>query len=78
MLIKVFLAGWAVLAIAIVINYIAMKMGILTWYSFFEKTDKIGFFQAIAKSPIISTIFLFIIYPAILGFTAFITLKYLN
>lgn len=78
MIIKVFLTGWVVLIVAIIINYIAIKMGILTWYSFLEKSGKIGFFQAVTKSPIISTIFLFIIYPAVLGLTALLTLKYLK
>ena len=75
MLFKIFLAGWVVLVIAILLNLLAQRIGITTWYPFIEEVGKIGVAKAFGKLSFLSTLFLFILYPALLGLAAFLVLK---
>jgi len=72
---KIFLAGWVVLVGAILINMIAKFIGIPTWYDFLEKVRELGFLLAFKNAGIISLIFLFGIYPTLLGALAFVILE---
>lgn len=78
MFIKVFLTGWIILIVAIIVNYIAIRMGILTWYAFLEDAVKVGNIKAFIGSSFSSKLFLFIIYPVVLGLTAYLFIKNLN
>jgi hypothetical protein len=75
MIIKIFLAGWAVLIAAILLNLIAGRLGIESWYPFVEQAGKDGFLKAFSKASFISKLFLFVIYPALLGLTAYLSFK---
>ena len=60
---KIFLIGVIVLVGAIIINTVASYLGLLTWYTFLSNNSAI-------KVSIINYIFLFLIYPMLLGVIA--------
>ncbi len=62
---KSLLIGYTVLLVAIVINGLALSVGLLTWYGFFEN-----------PSPtLLDGLFLFLIYPLTLGGAALVAQK---
>lgn len=75
MVLKIFLTGWIILVVAIALNFIAVKLGVDTWFSYINEIGKVGIVKAFSNSTIISKLFLFIIYPFILGLTAYLVLK---
>ena len=50
--------GWIILIVAIPVNFIAKEIGLITWYGFLVFKDSIGF---------LDVVFMFILYPLILG-----------
>jgi hypothetical protein len=68
---KIIILGYVILASAIILNVIANAINIATWYELIENIMQKGIIDAITKQKIISTIFQFIIYPAILGVVAY-------
>ena len=50
--------GWIILIVAIIVNIIAKKLGIATWYDFLLDRKSLN---------ILNYIFLFVIYPGIFG-----------
>lgn len=75
MILKIFLAGWIILVVAIVLNYIAARIGIITWYPFLDEVGKEGFMKAFLGSSFLSKLFLFAIYPFLLGVSAYLVFK---
>lgn len=75
LIIKILAVGWVVLATAIILNIIALRLGITTWYPFLDEVLKIGFIKAFVQSSFVSKLFLFIIYPLLLGLSAFLIFK---
>lgn len=73
--VKIFLTGWGILAVAILINILEIKFGISTWYSFLQEAGKVGPVKAFLETSLISKLFLFIIYPSLLGLVGFLLLK---
>ena len=65
-IIEIFAIGFGILIGAIVINILANMLGITTWYTFAKNISKQGI-KAITETGILSLIFLFIIYPFLLG-----------
>jgi hypothetical protein len=59
-----FLSGYIVLIGAILINVCAKYLGLATWYDFLQKK----------KARSIDYVFLFIMYPALLGGLVYLTL----
>ena len=55
---KYLIYGWIILIVAIPINFIAKKIGLVTWYDFLVFKQSIGFLDGI---------FMFIVYPLIFG-----------
>ena len=53
-----FIYGWIILIVAIPVNFIAKEIGLITWYGFLVFKDSIGF---------LDVVFMFILYPLILG-----------
>ena len=74
MFIKIFLTGFVILIVAALVNIVALKAGISTWYPFLNDVSKIGFVKAFVETSFVSKVFLFIIYPLLLGLSAFIVL----
>ena len=56
--IKYLIYGWIFLIVAIIINFIAKQVGLVTWYDFLVFKKSIGF---------IDGVFMFIVYPLIFG-----------
>ena len=57
-ILKYLIHGWIILIVAILVNFIAKKIGIITWYDFLVFKNSIGF---------IDGIFMCIVYPLIFG-----------
>lgn len=64
LLIKIFLSGLIILAGAIILNFFATTVGIKGWYDFLKSPK---------NTSIISYIWLFLIYPTLLGALAYIS-----
>lgn len=75
MILNIFIAGWIILIAAIVMNVIAMQLGVTTWYPFLNDVSKMGFVKAFGGTSLISKLFLFVIYPLGLGLSAFLILR---
>lgn len=73
---KIFLAGWVILIVAIALNSLAVKFGISTWYPFLESIGENGLVKSFKEVSIISKLFLFLIYPFLLGAAGYLVLKY--
>jgi hypothetical protein len=73
--IKIFITGWLILIVAILINIVEIKFGIYTWYSFIQEGQKIGFLKAFIQTSLLSKIFLFLVYPFLLGLVGYFFLK---
>ncbi len=59
---KILIIGYLILIIAIVLNVLAKKINIKTWYDFLEDPKNTNF---------ISYLWLFILYPLLLGVSAY-------
>ncbi len=62
---QIFIVGFAILAGAIIINAFAGLLGMNTWYGFINNIRESGM-KAVSKEGF-NLIFLFIIYPFLLG-----------
>ena len=72
---KIYLAGLAVLAGAIVLNVLAGWLGLATWYEFLRSMTQNGIFEAIKALHIWDWLFLLVIYPTCLGAFAYLVLR---
>ena len=59
-ILQIFIMGIVILLVAIIVNFLANALGILTWYSFFTTISKIGFIETI-KTKALHFIFLFML-----------------
>jgi len=69
LIIKIFVIGFGILIGAVVLNTIATKLSLTTWYDFLQSPKTI--------KPI-SYVWLFVVYPGLLGLIAFLLQKVLN
>jgi hypothetical protein len=69
MIIKIFIIGIAILVTAIVLNIIAKLLNVSTWYDFIQNKT--------LNNPL-EIIWLFIIYPFVLGLVAYAINKVLS
>ncbi|MCF7910698.1 hypothetical protein K9L16_03435 [Candidatus Pacearchaeota archaeon] len=76
-LLKILVTGIAILIGAIFMNFLAKKFSIATWYEFLEDVKFDGFSRAIKFQRNISLVFMFIIYPLLLGLIAWLILEVL-
>ncbi|MBW3020732.1 hypothetical protein KY334_05525 [Candidatus Woesearchaeota archaeon] len=70
--IQIFIVGLAILIGAVIINVIANYLNITTWYSFLLNMKDAGFLNSI-KSEGFNLIWLFVIYPLLLGLIGYYT-----
>ena len=68
-LLSIFLLGIGILLVAIVLNVIASRIGLLSWFEFIKNPSE--------ATPL-SYVWLFVVYPLGLGFTAYLLSKFLN
>jgi hypothetical protein len=61
--------GVAILVVAIVANAAATAVGLSTWYSFIEAIREDGPVTALRNERAASLLFLFLLYPLVLGLT---------
>jgi len=73
-IIRIFLAGWLVLIVAILLNLVARRIGITTWYDFLSQVSELGVITTVKNLSILSMLFLVLLYPLILGLTAYLTI----
>ena len=75
MILKIIVTGWGVLIAALLINALEIKLGITNWYQFIDLISKYGFPKVFQKVSPLSLLFLFLIYPSLLGAAAYFILK---
>lgn len=75
---KIYIIGVAILIIAIIMNMLAIKLNIETWYSFTSKISEKGLADSFKEINFFSIIYLFIIYPLILGLPSLLLWNYLK
>lgn len=61
----IIITGYAILIGAMLLNWLAVKFGLMTWYDVFKSSKKLNS---------ISIIWLFLIYPASLGLIAYFSI----
>jgi len=66
--IKIYFLGLFILVIAIIMNLLASLLGLISWYEFLHGLSSNGLIT-IKEAGFINCIFLFFIYPFILGLT---------
>lgn len=76
-MIRLYCIGLSILMVAIIANGIAGKIGLKSWYDLFELLNKYGF-EAFSKLKVLDWIWLFLVYPLILGFSYLIGEKIYN
>ncbi len=64
---NIFLSGVLILFIAIIANVLAAAIGLFTWYDFLKNIQANGFLETIKNTGILDFVFLFLIYPSVLG-----------
>jgi len=67
---RALLVGWGILLAAIVLNVIAGQLGIATWYEYLGRAGDRGIAAATASLSIAERLFLFLLYPGLLGLVA--------
>jgi len=65
-MLRIYIIGVSILIIAIIANTLISKIGISTWYDFGPDLFKRGFL-AMKEAGFLNCLWLFIIYPLILG-----------
>ena len=64
---KYLVYGWVILIVAIVVNALSSQFGVSTWYSYARSISSVGFYEATLSLPVLNIIFLYFVYPSILG-----------
>ena len=67
-LVYILLQGLGILGVALILNIVATKLGIKTWYGFVEQPS---------NTNLVSILWLFLVYPFALGATAYLIGKIL-
>jgi hypothetical protein len=71
---KLLIIGWIVLIAAIVANGLTTKLGLKSWYDFIKLLSQQGS-KAFSMLHLADYVWLFVLYPLILGSAAFLALK---
>jgi hypothetical protein len=72
LLMKIYLAGMAVLVAAIGLNLLANLLGLSTWYDFLGAVSQEGLMAALRRLSVLDYLFLIVVYPFLLGLAAYI------
>ena len=75
LLLKIYLAGLVILVVAIGLNMLANGLGLATWYSFLNQVSQQGLNPALKNLKAIDFFFLILLYPFLLGLSAYLTLN---
>jgi hypothetical protein len=71
-LLRIYLAGMAVLLAAIGLNLLANFMGLSTWYDFLGTVSEQGLMAALRRLSALDYLFLIVLYPFLLGLAAYL------
>jgi hypothetical protein len=71
-LLKIYLAGMAVLMAAIGLNLLANLLGLSTWYDFLGAVSQDGLMVALRRLSALDYLFLIVLYPLLLGLAAYL------
>jgi hypothetical protein len=71
-LLKIYLAGMAVLVAAIGLNLLANLLGLSTWYDFLGTVSQQGLMAALRRLSVLDYLFLIVLYPFLLGLAAYL------
>jgi len=74
---RIYFCGLCVLIVAIIVNVLIKKIGILTWYDF-GSIFLVSGLQSFMQVSLLSFCWLFIVYPFTLGLTYFLADKLYN
>jgi hypothetical protein len=74
-ILRIYLAGLAVLAGAIVVNMLAGAAGLKTWYDVLKPIPEVGMMAVVRTLTVPEILFLFLLYPALLGLCAFLVFR---
>lgn len=74
-LLRIYVAGLAVLVGAIALNVLAGMIGLATWYSLLGSAGEVGVLAAIKRLTLADGLFLLVIYPGLLGACAYGVLR---
>jgi hypothetical protein len=77
-LVKIYLAGVAVLIAAILLNLLSGWLGLATWYSFLSQASEKGLGPALQSLTPVDYLFLIVVYPGLLGLAAYLTMRLLT
>jgi len=56
-LIKIFIAGWGILVVAIFFKILVSRLGIDTWFGLSEEVKKVGFAKALQNESFVEILF---------------------
>ena len=74
-ILSIYLAGLAVLVGAILANVLAGAVGLKTWYDVLAPIPELGVGTVARTLTVPDILFLFLLYPALLGLCAFLVLR---
>lgn len=74
--IKIFLAGIAVLVVAIALNLAASALGLQSWYTFLSQVSTKGISATLQGLRLVDYVFLILIYPTLLGLSAYLVFSF--
>jgi len=74
-LLKIYLAGLAVLIVAILLNGLANLLHLATWYSVLNSISEIGLASALRSLKVLDFLFLLLVYPFLLGLAAYLVFR---
>ncbi len=72
---KYLLYGWMILVAALAVNVVASTLGVTTWYDYVTSISVLGLKTATFSLRVHEHIFLFVIYPGILGFVVYLIMR---
>jgi hypothetical protein len=70
--IKIFLSGWIILLVAIAINAIVNSTPLSGWYAYLGSIGEKGLSETHKDISVINLIFLYLVYPFLLGLCAYL------
>lgn len=74
-LLQIYFFGIVILIFAIIFNFVAKVLKISTWYDFLLDIKEKGLIKSLSSQGILSLIFLFFVYPFLLGIVVYFILK---
>lgn len=71
-ILKIYLAGLAILMVAIALNWLANLLHLATWYTFLNKVSEMSLAAAVQSLRAADLLFLGLVYPFLLGLAAYL------